>query len=190
MRFKLTRAHYIPKGAIKQPHPATGAELHIYEGQGRFYGLAFSGKRQKPDWHYGFKTEEKRLEYVNKWLEGLRLSLLAKAERRREKTAYRHTLKPGDIVYNSWGYDQTNIDFYQVVEAPSGKTVRIRAIKGELQTDSDCGAMSGRTMPCKDAFIDDAPMLLKRVSKGNYLPFKHGCGSPWEGKPLYCSWYA
>ena len=37
------------------------------------------------------------------------------------------TLQKGDIFYDSWGYDQTNIDFAQVVSlSPSGKTVLCR----------------------------------------------------------------
>jgi hypothetical protein len=32
--------------------------------------------------------------------------------------------KVGDILYRSWGYDQTNVNFYQVVKvSPSGKTI-------------------------------------------------------------------
>jgi hypothetical protein len=39
------------------------------------------------------------------------------------------TVKVGDIFYCSWGYDQTNIDFYQVVElSASGKTAKLREI--------------------------------------------------------------
>ncbi|MBE3139569.1 MAG: hypothetical protein IMZ53_03195, partial [Thermoplasmata archaeon] len=33
-------------------------------------------------------------------------------------------LKPGDFFYESWGYDQTNIDFLQIIEvSPTKKTV-------------------------------------------------------------------
>jgi len=34
------------------------------------------------------------------------------------------SVKVGDVFYESWGYDQTNIDFLEVVEvSPSGKSV-------------------------------------------------------------------
>lgn len=41
----------------------------------------------------------------------------------------RHEVKPGDVFYSSWGYDQTNIDFY-VVESvtKSGKSVRVHRV--------------------------------------------------------------
>ena len=39
------------------------------------------------------------------------------------------TVKVGDVFVESWGYEQTNIDFYEVVEVtPSGKSVRLREI--------------------------------------------------------------
>lgn len=43
------------------------------------------------------------------------------------------TVKVGDIFYNSWGYDQTNIDFY-VVDAvsPTGKTCTVRPCGSQI----------------------------------------------------------
>jgi hypothetical protein len=38
-------------------------------------------------------------------------------------------LKPGDLFYESWGYDQTNIDFLKIVEiSPTKKTVLCRMV--------------------------------------------------------------
>ena len=43
------------------------------------------------------------------------------------------TPKAGDILRRSWGYDQTNIDYYRVTGlTPSGKSVRVQAIGTEL----------------------------------------------------------
>ena len=36
------------------------------------------------------------------------------------------TVEVGSFFECSWGYDQTNVDFYKVVEiSPSGKTVKV-----------------------------------------------------------------
>jgi hypothetical protein len=40
----------------------------------------------------------------------------------------------GDVYYASWGYDQTNIDFYQVV-ARTPRTVRVRLINGKVNDE-------------------------------------------------------
>ena len=37
------------------------------------------------------------------------------------------TIQPGTILYSSWGYDQTNVDYYQVV-SKSGRRVKVRPI--------------------------------------------------------------
>jgi hypothetical protein len=42
--------------------------------------------------------------------------------------------KVGDLFCSSWGYDQTNIDFYQVTAAISANTVEVRRC-GSKQTD-------------------------------------------------------
>ena len=46
-------------------------------------------------------------------------------------TAAPHDLKVGDILYSSWGYDQTNIDFYQVT-AVGVHSVKIREIEQKV----------------------------------------------------------
>jgi hypothetical protein len=46
------------------------------------------------------------------------------------------TVKVGDLFYDSWGYDQTQVDFYEVVGlTPSGKSVRVQKVRQENVTD-------------------------------------------------------
>jgi hypothetical protein len=98
-------------------------------------------------------------------------------------------VKVGDIFYNSWGYDQTNIDWYQVVSiTASGKSVKIRPIAGKIK---ETGFMSGESTPKKGKFT--GPAVTKRIGMSNgepYLPSKYGWTSLWDGKPKYQSWYA
>lgn len=62
-------------------------------------------------------------------------------------------VKVGDIFYRSWGYDQTNVNFYQVVElSPSGKTAKLREI-GKVYQD-ETGGPHDRVSADKDNFID------------------------------------
>jgi len=68
-----------------------------------------------------------------------------------------HNLKVGDVLYSSWGYEQTNIDYYQVV-ALIGKTmVSVRKIACEReQTEWE----QGRSVPAVNQFIGE-PMRRK-----------------------------
>ena len=99
-------------------------------------------------------------------------------------------LQVGDVIYNSWGYEQTNVDFYQVVRR-TDKSVTLRQLK--QKTVENC-FMSGNTVPVLGEFGNDEKMI-KRVSRGFFsepvfIRFDHGCGAKWDGRPMACSWYA
>lgn len=69
--------------------------------------------------------------------------------RKTEETQNAEGVHLGDIFYSSWGYDQTNIDFYQVVQLKGKHTLVLRRIKekcGEART------YNGLTRPIRDEF--------------------------------------
>jgi hypothetical protein len=48
--------------------------------------------------------------------------------------AARKGVKLGDVFYRSWGYDQTNVNFYEVVGfTASNKSMRLREIRKTVQ---------------------------------------------------------
>ena len=101
----------------------------------------------------------------------------------------RHNINVGEIFYNSWGYDQTNIDFYQVVSVTE-KTVSIRAIRAE-EAENDYSMMTGKKSALKDNFFGDIIRKTPFFFMGRWcLNFKHGGGGLWDGKPMRYSWYA
>jgi len=141
--------------------------------------------------------------------------LVSTADRKAKKAAARarfvNPYKLGDILHHSWGYDQTNCDFYQVVEVKKASVV-LRPIGAKTVEGSE-GFMSCSLMPEKDAFIEkgshalskfdkpitpDNPTILKRVSfyvqeddsLRYFIPTPYGWCDLWEGKPEYSSWYA
>jgi hypothetical protein len=110
------------------------------------------------------------------------------AERTRTKV---HGVPIGTIYVNTWGYDQTNVNFYQVV-ATTAKTVTIRAIQKRITQSDGYSSMSGHATPIKDAFEKGvlAETMTKRVGHGDRLSMQYGACSKWEGRPVYVSWYA
>ena len=55
----------------------------------------------------------------------------------------------GSILYSSWGYDQTNIDYYKVTKiSPTGKTCKIVRIGSQRLEET--GFMSERVAPDPD----------------------------------------
>jgi len=127
MRF--TREFYRPKDArVEYPEGLPeGYEIHRYENGGKSrsghapFAAVFGGKRAKPDWHYQFRTEERREEKIAEWIENQKRHLDYAKERRKELNKP-HDFEPGQLFCCSWGYDQTNINYYRLEEL-KGKTM-------------------------------------------------------------------
>ena len=109
-----------------------------------------------------------------------------------------HTLKVDDVLYSSWGYDQTNVDFYQVLKVtPSG--VYIRELVDKV-TATPGAFMTGTSVPLRDEsfgtlvryhFAKDAPLMFKRAGADNSVRIKsYASAWKWNGEPKRCSWYA
>ncbi len=62
-------------------------------------------------WYTGYSTPEKRTESVLGFINNL---LKRKAEIAANRKGAEHDVKVGDIFVSSWGYDQTNVDYYKV----------------------------------------------------------------------------
>lgn len=111
-----------------------------------------------------------------------------------------HPFEVGDIVVNTWGYDQTNVDCYQVIRA-TAKSVRIAKIAKAGVPGSD-GFMSNRVVPLKDQFVEprrDEPAFLTKFPRSWEwngetrwsLNFEYGgTETHVDGESYYCSWYA
>ncbi|MCH7081146.1 hypothetical protein CI715_01990 [Shigella sonnei] len=47
------------------------------------------------------------------------------------------TVSVGDIFVSSWGYEQTNVTFYQVLSVHGKKTVTVREIRANSEYGND-----------------------------------------------------
>ena len=101
-------------------------------------------------------------------------------------------LKVGDIFYSSWGYDQTNIDFYEVVGVTkSGKSVKIREIAKKTCYRAD--TMTATNLP--DAGNYKTEPKTKRINTCKHYGFTLRMSSYetawlWEGDAKNSSHYA
>ncbi len=100
------------------------------------------------------------------------------------------TLQAGDILSASWGYDQTNVDFYQVTRLIGNQSVEIRKIHARMIDSNERGA--DYLMPVKDSFFtpaneyDDRGRLLIRRANGTSVNVDD-CryASLWSGEAKY-----
>ena len=131
MRNTLKREFYIPKDAVQidigNDHDAV---VYGYDVKDAPCAIAFHGKAQKPDWHYQFKNTEQRDRKIQDLVDSRRAHAERKEKRKADKKKP-HGLKVGDILQSSWGYDQTNVDWYEVV-AVRGAMVDIQHVRSTV----------------------------------------------------------
>jgi hypothetical protein len=149
---------------------------------GKIRAFAFHGRSNKTDWNFIFKSPESMNAYIQDRANSWKAHNDRKAFERIEKKNSINPFIVGDIISRSWGYDQTNVDFYQVIKATK-KQITVRAISASCEED---GYMCGHCVAIKDAFIADAEP--QRIGVDKYGSTK--LGGKWDGKPEYCSWYA
>ena len=147
------RACMIPAGAIKDGRSSEAGEVYAYEMAGKLYALAFRGSAGKSEWHHSFRSDEHREKHTAQWFADLADSVARKAERKAAVLGYVHDVQVGDIFRASWGYDQTNIDYYQCVALVGTKMMEVREI---CQQSEDTGYMQGNCVPTPDSWATEA----------------------------------
>ncbi len=124
--------------------------------------VIFKGSKTRPVVNYRFHTREQRDEYLEKEIANAK----DLNEYKKKNTTFKHSLQVGDIFYSSWGYDQTNIDFFEVVRLSGKQSVDLRPIAAEVKYDS---AVYGKKRPLKGKFKGDIIYKSRRVRKDNYV---------------------
>jgi hypothetical protein len=194
---------YAPKGSTRVTiKDLPGVEIYLYEAPSRVDGIplygaiAYQGKRSKPDFHYtwgaaGQKDAFQRREaHIREWLDVIQERRDRKAKEKAEREEWTHDLKVGEILYGSWGYDQTNVEYFEVVEV-RGKSVIIRELEQTSISDGTAHSMSDYRMP-KPGCYQGAPMrkIPQKGWKGEVgVRVGHAYCTRWDGKKKYNSWY-
>ncbi len=95
-----------------------------------------------------------------------------------------------DVLASSWGYEQTNVSFYQVISLHGKKTVTVRKISSEVCRD---GAMSGYKKPILNDFIGEP--LRRQVKEYDSVPlikiedFESARLTTLDKEHFFSSWY-
>lgn len=160
----------------------------------------------KPEFHYRFRSKERIEEYVNEFI-NRKLEVLKWKEDRKQsikkaKEEMKHDFKEGMILYDSWGYEQTNIDFYQITSVLP-KSIEVRRIASKYAENQPSGysSMSAFVVPVPNGFLSEKKATRKPIqvllnSNGEvsqyYIKSNHGWISKYNDgeKGIYESWYA
>lgn len=179
MSFKLTRECHEPKHySAKITSKKSGAVIFLFEFGERPAAKAFYRKSIKPAAFHTFRTVEQRAKWTHEWLGNVDAWADRQAEARGKRKSFRHTLKVGDVLYTSWGYDQTNIEFFEVVRLVGDCMVEVMEIG---QKSEATGFMQGKCTPDRGQYI--GTVRRHRVLEGNSLDIHHanfGRATPYE----------
>lgn len=179
-----TRSSFIPKDARCILEHTNGSALYAYETGGILYAMAFWGTAAKPFLHYRYRTEDARNLAIQNFKASIEQTVARRQKAQADKKAQPNTLKAGDILHTSWGYDQTNVDFYAVTRV-SGKRVYARRIAADYEAT---GHMSGRAWPAMPIrFTGEETM---HTSHGSSLTIDGHHASLETGRDHYTSSYA
>ena len=146
-----------------------------------FVHMQGSGGTQKKEFNVGHTTPPGVAQWITDVCVEAAASAQPGASPREPAEPEAEGIKKGDIFVSSWGYDQTNVDFYEIVDV-KGKIVVIREIHKRVTPGSHG---SDKVMPIPGNY--DGEPMRKRPSYRNGKPSikmtDYAWAYPWDGKP-------
>lgn len=177
----VKKERYIPAGYVPLAIDNT-SDVVVYTNNGannKWSAICFAGKAVNPTWYYLFKNEEAMLAQVARTINN-RIARAAEVAKYKAERLAPTDLKEGDILYCSWGYDQTQVDFYKVKEVLGNNRIKIvpmTAVVKEQSTGADymvAGEEKGE------------PMLKIANGKQNSVKITSFSNAYlWDGQPKY-----
>ncbi len=185
-RFTFPRDSYYPPESDVTEHSDAAALIARYTREGphgiRYCVAAFGGKRSKPDLHYVYATEQAREDRIASWLDGQRARIEDRKQRQKSRSAP-HRLTVGQIFYSSWGYDQTNVDFYEIVDVPSKCYLTVRKLLSAQVGDS--GPSESVVPACGPDRFTGEPMRVRCGAAHSIKVSSCAKAYLWDGRPKH-----
>ncbi len=188
---------YIQKRELTIPATAKKIEFndikytaYVWPTAGKYSLKIFGGRRAAADIHR-YCTKEEASNIINKYIQERYANAAAKEARKlqnkqKQQEAFKN-VKVGDIFYTSWGYDQTNVDFYKLIEL-KGKTGTFQELSSEVVEGTEgymsCEVIPGETFigePFKSRFTGDVATQMPYGQRGHKTK---------KNTSHYSSWYA
>jgi len=181
--IKTAPARFIPTGSTKVADKNSDAVAYVYDLNGRPCVCAYVGKQSKAALYARFATPAARERAIRDLFAGRQATLAYKAERRAAQSRP-HKLQLGHILVSSWGYEQTNIDWYEATKIVGPHTVEIRPIAAVV----DYGLRDqGTCAPRAGEYKGEARQV--RVIEGSVRVSSCAHAHLWDGRPRSWSSY-
>lgn len=150
---------FIPKGAVKIADKKSDAIAYLYSFSRRERSqlgvVIYFGNQSKPVAHFTMANPKSREATIVDYFGRRQAHCDYRARQAASRKNWVNDYKVGEIVNTNWGYEQTNVEFFEIV-AVRGKKVTIREIAA---TSYDVGemTMTSKVAPLPGDYIG-APM--------------------------------
>lgn len=186
MKSLPTRDSYIDK-KLTETREELGGVVYFGEGQGKWYAQGFSGRRTKPDFYNGFHTKEQMDKAIDIFFQGVSANIKYKDEQIARRSADAKTflasLKPGVVLYDTWGYEQTNVEFFEVKSVSGNKVVIQELAHEDVGQTSWC---SCKVIPKKGLYCGEP---IEKIVKSNGIRIDSSvCLRLYDGHEVHKSW--
>jgi len=180
--------------------------IEIYFSETSLKAIFYAGKSSKSWWFYRFKTLDEMIkriyESVDRHIERENEKIQRRAKQKNAMSIFKAAdhFNVGDVVVNTWGWEQTNVEFYQVTEVLN-KKIKVREI-GCKTVENSHGFMSCDVLPDIDNFVKDTRKEINLLSLKADInangeiscricnPESYYYFHKWGGTAQYMSWYA
>ena len=189
IKAALPRELWLPDGG-KDIKPITpdGTDLTVYQYDKPlaksekigYFLVIYQGKQSKPFVNYYYRSEGERARTLEGYVKGSRERLERKQKSRDDAKQFKTSLFYGDILYTSWGYDQTNVDFYEVIEVLGDKMIKVREVASDV-VDGDGMYQNVVAVPGKYV----GPEMKVKVTQGDNAKIDGHYAHKWDGKPKH-----
>jgi len=159
------------------------------KGKNWIVGKCFTDKSFNHKWFYRFKDMEQFNKQCLETIETNNERTQSKEQYKKERTKP-HTLKVGDVLYCSWGYDQTQVDYFRVKSILGKRKIKIVGLGTSLKSDGyhDKASPSDEvgnhwTSESKGGFGNT---LIKYARSNNSVNISSFCDAYlWDGQAKY-----
>lgn len=169
----------IPQNYVEFNNPVEiDLEFYWNNNNEKPVAICFSKKAKKPSWHYRFKDFAQFQKTINDTVNN-RLAHKKTVEERRQKRFAPHSLSVGDYLYCSWGYDQTNIDFYKVTKLIGKNKIQVVSCKNKISYSSPA-SQSDYVVPGDD-IIGSEQNYIVNSQYNSIRVYSFASAKKWDG---------
>ena len=159
------------------------------KGRVWFAVAVFYNNAGKPAHLYRYQSEERRQEFIDNVKDNVQKREAEKQRRRQERKEFHTGCEVGDIFVSTWGWEQTNVDFYVLIDLKGNRGTFQEIGSSMVEGSMMSHGMACDVVPCREH--EKGEPFVKQIGVGEVINLEtYMYCKKWDGRPEYNSWYA